>query len=59
MIWGYPGQIQGKRGNLRNQLYVVEKSFKSKAETLKNRVNFVNNPDPDFSRILEDIFGDG
>ena len=59
MIWGYPEQIQGKRGNLSNQLYVVEKSFESKAEALKDRTNFINNPDPDFSRILEDIFGDG
>lgn len=59
MIWGYPGQIQGKRGNLHNQLYVVEKLFKSKAEVLEDHSNFINNPDPDFSRILEDVFGDG
>lgn len=59
MIWGYPGQIQGKRGNLHNQLYVVEKLFKSKAKALEDRSNFINNPDPDFSRILEDVFGDG
>ena len=59
MIWGYPEQIQGKRGNLSNQQYVVEKSFESKAEALEDRTNFINNPDPDFSRILEDIFGDG
>lgn len=59
MIWGYPGQIQGKQGYLRNQLYVVEKSFKSKADALEDYSNFMNNPDPDFSKILDDVFGDG
>lgn len=59
MIWGYPGQIQGKRGNLHNQLYVVEKVFKNKAEALADQANFATNPDPDFSTILDDVFGDG
>ena len=59
MIWGYPGQIQGKIGNLHNQLFVAEKQFKSKTEALNNRMNFIANPDPDFSKILEDVFGDG
>ncbi len=59
MMWGYPGQIQGSVGNLYNQLFVIEKTFKTKAEALNDRINFITNPDPDFSRILEDVFGDG
>ena len=59
MIWGYPGQIQGTVGNLHNQLFVIEKIFKTKAEAISDLTNFKTNPDPDFSRILDDIFGDG
>ena len=59
MIWGYPGQIQGKKNDLRNQLYVVEKVFKNKTEALADQANFTTNPDPDFSAFLDDIFGDG
>ncbi len=59
MIWGYPGQIQGEVGNLYNQLYVVEKWFNSKTETFNDWMNFKQNPDPDFSSFLDDVFGDG
>lgn len=37
MIWGYPGQIQGTVGNLHNQLFVIEKIFKTKAEAPKTK----------------------
>lgn len=59
MIWGYPGQIQGELGNLRNQLFVVEKSFGKKDETNNDQVNFTTNSDTNFKRILDDVFGDG
>ena len=58
MIWGYPRQIQGTVGKLHNQLFVIEKIFKTKAEAINDLTNFKTNPDPDFSRILDDIFGD-
>lgn len=56
---GLPGQIQGTVGKLHNQLFVIEKIFKTKAEAINDLTNFKTNPDPDFSRILDDIFGDG
>ncbi len=59
MIWGYPGQIQGEIGNLYNQLYVTEKRFDHKPEAFNDWRNFISNPDPDFSSVLDDVFGDG
>ncbi len=59
MIWGYPGQIRGTVGNLHNQLYVVEKWFDHKGEAFNDWVNFKENPLPDFTSFLEDVFGDG
>lgn len=59
MIWGHPGQIQGGVGNLRNQLFVVEKTFNKKGEALNDQVRFMTSPDPEFRKILDDVFGDG
>ena len=59
MIWGYPGIITGKRGNLYNTLFVEEKVFKNKKEAMKDREEFINHPDQNFAKFLDDIFGDG
>lgn len=59
MIWGYPGIIAGEVGNLYNTLFVEEKVFKNKADAMKDREDFIKNPDPNFSKFLDDIFGDG
>ena len=59
MIWGYPGQIVGRNGDLHTRLFVDEKFFSSKEDAMKDKENFERVPDPDFSRILDDIFGDG
>lgn len=59
MIWGYPEQIAGRNGNLYNRLFVEEKVFKNKAETMNDRMNFIHSPDPQFDEFLNDIFGDG
>lgn len=59
VFWGYPCQITGKNGTLRNRLYVVEKWFKNKTEAMDDQEKFKQSPDPDFSRVLDDIFGDG
>lgn len=58
-FWGYPKQITGANGNLRNRLYVEEKVFKTKADALNDQIEFIHSPNPDFSSVLEDIFGDG
>ena len=36
-----------------------EKVFKNKKEAMKDREEFIKNPDPIFSKFLDDIFGDG
>ena len=59
MIWGYPGIIAGKRGNLYNTLFVEEKVFKNKKEAMKDREEFINHPDQNFAKFLDDIFGNG
>ena len=60
MTWGYPGQIDGMPGEIiRNRLFVMEKTFPSRTEAIADMDSFQSSPDPDFSGILEDIFGDG
>lgn len=59
-ILGHPGQIDGPPGGtLHNRLFVVEKYFSTRDDAMDDYGNFVNSPDPIFSGILEDIFGDG
>lgn len=59
MMLGYPCQIDGETGNLFSRLWVEEKSFKNKSAALIDHQNFTTNPDPIFSKVLDDIFGDG
>ena len=59
MIWGFPGIIAGKKGNLYNTLFVEEKVFKNKSEAMKDKDEFVKKPAPIFTKFLDDIFGDG
>ena len=60
MTWGYPGQLDGMPGEIiRNRLFVVEKTFPSKPEAIADMDRFQSSPDPNYSGILEDIFGDG
>ena len=58
-FWGYPHQVEYKRPNTFNRLFVIEKHFKSKNECLQDVENFNKEPIPEFSEILNDIFGDG
>jgi len=57
--WGFPCQISGSAGSLRNRLHVEEKAFESEAEALEDHAAFLESPDPNFTGILNDIFGDG
>lgn len=59
MMLGYPCQIDGEIGNLFSRLWVEEKSFKDKAAALIDHQNFLAHPDPVFSKVLDDILGDG
>ena len=57
--WGFPHQIECEGINTFCRLFVMEKTFKNKAEALNDRINFMHNPDPIFDRVLDDIFGNG
>lgn len=47
MTWGHPGQIDSMPGEIiRNRLFVVEKTFPSKPETMADMDRFQSNPDP-------------
>lgn len=59
MLWGYPHQIEFQKKNIYNRMYVVEKTFKTRKELLEDIENFELHPDPIFTEVLNDIFGDG
>lgn len=60
LILGYPGQIEvGDDDILQNRLLVIEDYFRSKEEALEDYEDFVNRPNPAYSAILDDVFGDG
>ena len=59
MLWGFPEMIVWQAPLLWNRLAVIEKQFDALPELQSDVVAFANNPDPDFSRICDDIFGDG
>lgn len=59
MLFGYPNQIIGDNGNLVNRLFVIEKTFKNRAEAMEDMAQFQKNKDINFAEILNDIFGDG
>lgn len=59
MLWGFPHQIEIANNTTFNRLYVVEKIFKNKQEALDDMASFQKKPDPIFTEVLNDIFGDG
>jgi len=59
MLWGFPEMIVYRPPLLWNRLAVIEKQFDALPELQFDVIAFANNPDPDFSRICDDIFGDG
>ena len=59
MLCGYPNQIIGDNGNPVNRLFVIEKTFKNRAEAMEDMAQFQKNKDINFAEILNDIFGDG
>ena len=58
-IWGFPHQIETRDNITCNRLFVVEKIFKNKAEALLDMQKFEIDPDPNFTEVLNDVFGDG
>ena len=58
-MWGFPHQLEYETPITESRLYVVEKFFKNKAEAMADRINFIQNPDPQFGSVLDDLFGDG
>lgn len=58
-MWGFPHQLEYESPISESRLFVVEKFFKNKAETINDHLNFVHNPDPKFDSVVDDLFGDG
>lgn len=58
-MWGFPHQLEYESPITENRLFVVEKFFKNKAVAINDHLNFVQNPDPKFDSVVDDLFGDG
>ena len=56
---GFPLQIVLEKDTVSNTLYVTEKIFDNEKELLQDIENFRNAPDPVYTEIFNDIFGDG
>ncbi len=56
---GFPYIINFVDDTLSNKLYVIEKIFKNEDELFDDLENFKDNPDPIYTEIFNDIFGDG
>lgn len=59
MLWGFPHQIEIEKSKVFNRLFVVEKYFKNKQEAIDDMNGFSLKPDPVYTEIMNDIFGDG
>ena len=58
-MWGFPHQLEYESPITESRLFVVEKFFKNKAEAINDHLKFVQNPDPKFDSVVDDLFGDG
>lgn len=56
---GFPKQIELRDSLITNRLYVTEKIFENEKELLDDIRNFKCAPDPVYTEIFNDIFGDG
>ncbi len=59
MSMGFPLQTIFGENTVGNRLYVVEKNFDDEKELLQDIENFQNAPDPIYTEIFNDIFGNG
>lgn len=56
----FPGMIDFRDDAVvSNRLHVIEKVFENEKELLQDIENFRNTPDPIYTEIFNDIFGDG
>ncbi|HCT17006.1 MAG TPA: hypothetical protein DIW36_06425 [Ruminococcaceae bacterium] len=58
-MWGFPHQLEYESPITESRLFVVEKFFKNKAEAINDHLHFIQNPDPKFDSVVDDLFGDG
>lgn len=56
---GFPGIVDISSNSVFNRLFVSEKIFENKEEMLCDAEKFENAPDPIYTEIFNDIFGDG
>lgn len=57
--FGFPNMIDIKDDLTSNKLFVIEKYFDNEEELLKDIKKFINTPDPIYTEVFNDIFGDG
>ena len=58
-LWGFPCILTGNPFSFWNQLAEPEKQFKTMEAGQQDWKEFLKSPDPDYSEICNDIFGDG
>lgn len=58
-FWGHPGVLKPNMTNVESRFFVIEKTFKNKVQTLEDMNTFRNEKKPNFTGIINDIFGDG
>jgi len=59
MLWGFPHMLKVNRPQIRNRLAIQERNFVSMEESIKDWSAFQNFPQPNFTGICNEIFGDG
>lgn len=59
MFWGFLGMLTHDGDVLYNRLACIEKNFDSLDDLQDDYENYLKNPDVDFERFCDDIFGDG
>lgn len=59
MFWGFPGMLVRDGDILYNRLACIEKNFKTLEELQVDYENYLNEPNVDFEKFCDDIFGDG
>jgi len=59
MFWGFLGMLVRDGKILNNRLACIEKNFDSFDDLQDDYENYLKNPDVDFERFCDDIFGDG
>lgn len=59
MFWGFPGMLVRDGDTLYNRLACIEKNFDTLEELQADYADYLKEPNVEFKRFCDDIFGDG